>query len=83
LSIPRWKLSRWRIYSRGRPVGYQWKEKPLVLPRLDAPVQGNVRVGRWEGEDGLVSTLTEAGWEGGWDRGFMDGKLGKGITFEM
>jgi hypothetical protein len=25
----------------------------------------------------------EAGWGGGWDRGFSEGKLGKGITFEM
>jgi hypothetical protein len=33
-------------------------------------------VGRW------VSTLIEAG-GGGWDRGFSEGKLGKGITFEM
>jgi hypothetical protein len=22
-------------------------------------------------------------WEGGWNRGFSEGKLGKGITFEM
>jgi hypothetical protein len=22
-------------------------------------------------------------WEGGWDRGFSEGKLGKGIIFEM
>jgi hypothetical protein len=28
------------------------------------------------------STLIEAG-EGGWDREFVEGKLEKGITFEM
>jgi hypothetical protein len=31
---------------------------------------------------GWGSTLIEAG-RGGWDRGFPEGKLGKGITFEM
>ena len=30
-------------------VGHQWKKEPLVLPRLDTPVWGNVRVARWEG----------------------------------
>jgi len=30
-------------------VGHQWEEKPLVLPRLDDPVQRNVRVGGREG----------------------------------
>ena len=25
-------------------VGHQWEEKPLVLPRLDAPVLRNIRV---------------------------------------
>jgi len=34
-------------------------------------------VGSWVGEQ-----LTEEG-RGGWDRGFMDWKLGKRITFEM
>jgi hypothetical protein len=29
-----------------------------------------------------VSTLIEAG-KRGWDRGFMEGKLGMGTTFEM
>jgi hypothetical protein len=29
-----------------------------------------------------MSTLIEEG-EGWWDRGFPEGKLGKGITFEM
>jgi hypothetical protein len=35
--------------------------------------------------DGLGRTLIEAGGGeyGGWDRGFPEGKPGKGITFEM
>jgi hypothetical protein len=34
-------------------VGHQWEEKPLVLQRLYAPVQGNARASkheRWVGE---------------------------------
>jgi len=31
---------------------------------------------------GWGSTLIEAGC-GGWDRGFLEGKLGRGIVFEM
>ena len=30
----------------------------------------------------MGNTLIEAG-RGGWDRWFLEGKLGKGITFEM
>jgi len=26
-------------------VGHQWEEKPVVLPRLNNPMFGNVRVG--------------------------------------
>jgi hypothetical protein len=29
-------------------VRHQWEERPLVLGRLDAPVQGNAKVGRQE-----------------------------------
>ena len=29
-------------------VGHQWEERPLVLRRLDAPVLGNARTGKWE-----------------------------------
>jgi hypothetical protein len=27
--------------------GHQWEERPLVLWRLNAPVEGNARVGGW------------------------------------
>jgi len=30
--------------------GNEWEDQPLVLPRLYPLVQGNVRVGSWEGE---------------------------------
>jgi hypothetical protein len=29
-------------------VGHQWEERPLVLQRLYAPVQGEARARRWE-----------------------------------
>jgi hypothetical protein len=29
-------------------VGYQWEERPLVLRRSYAPVQGNARARKWE-----------------------------------
>jgi hypothetical protein len=44
-------------------VEHQWEERPLVLGRLDAPVWGNARTGKWEWVDGWVNTLIEA--EGG------------------
>jgi hypothetical protein len=28
--------------------GHQWEERPLVLPRLYAPVQENARARKWE-----------------------------------
>jgi hypothetical protein len=29
-------------------VGHQWEERPLVLQRSYAPVQGNARARKWE-----------------------------------
>ena len=29
-------------------VGHQWKERPMVLQTLYAPVQGNARAKKWE-----------------------------------
>jgi len=63
-------------------VGHQWEEEPLVLPRLDAPAQGNVRGGRKWGWLGRGNTLIEEG-ERERDKGLMVGKPGKGKTFEM
>ena len=55
-------------------VGYQWEERPLVLQRLYAPVQGNARARKWEW----------VGWgAGGGDRRFSERKLGKETAFEM
>lgn len=54
----------------------------MVVWRLSDPEQGNARalrqelVGRWG------SILIEAGGVRR-DRGFMEGKLGRGMTFEM
>jgi len=63
-------------------VGNQWEKSPLVLCRFDTPVEGNARTGKLEGMGGSGSTLIEAG-QGGWDRGFLEGKPGRGITFEI
>jgi len=56
-------------------VGHQWDEKPLVLPKLDSPVQGNIKAGRGYGLRGGAPSQKKG--EGGWDRGLM-GKTGKG-----
>ena len=29
-------------------VGHDWEEKPLILQRLYAPVQGNARARKWK-----------------------------------
>jgi hypothetical protein len=55
---------------------HQCEERPLVLWRLYAQYRG---MRGPESKDGWVG---EQG-EGGRDRGFSEGKLGKGITFEM
>jgi hypothetical protein len=46
-------------------VRHKWEEKPLVLARLGAPVQGNAKVGRQEWVGGWGSTPIEAGGRGG------------------
>jgi hypothetical protein len=54
----------------------------LVLWRLDAPRQGDARSVRWERGGGWGSTLLEAKGKGMvWE--FLEGRLGRGITFEM
>ena len=53
-------------------ICHQWEERPLVLGRFYAPVQGNARARK---QEWVV-------WRaGGGDRGFLERKLGKGITF--
>jgi len=65
-------------------VRHLLEEKPLVWPRLNALVQGNVSAGRREVVGGwgwgIPSQKKE---EGGWDMGFMDRKHREGITFEI
>ena len=46
--------------AKDNTVGYQWEEKLLVLPRFAAALQGDIRVGRWEGLGEWVNTLIEA-----------------------
>ena len=57
-------------------VGHQWEERPLScegsMPqyrRMPGPGSGSVQVGKQ--------------WGGRGDRGFLEGKPGKVITFEM
>jgi len=64
-------------------VGHQWEEKPLVLSRLNAPVEGMSGLGRWEEAGGRVGEHPYRRRGRGWDRRFMNGKTGKGITSEM
>jgi hypothetical protein len=48
-----------------------WSSEGSMLQGREMPGQGS-RSG-WVGEQ----------WEGGWERGFLEGKPGKKITFEM
>jgi hypothetical protein len=57
-------------------VGHQWEERPLVLRRLYAPVQGNAR--DLEVGVGELGSRVEGGY-----RVLSDRKLGKEIAFEM
>ena len=43
-------------------VGHQWEERPLVLQRSHAPVQGNARARK----------LEWVGWGAGWGEGIGD-----------
>jgi hypothetical protein len=43
-------------------VGHQWEERPLVLRRSCAPVQGNARARKQE----------RVGWGAGWGEGIGD-----------
>ena len=57
-------------------VGHQWKERPWSCEGSMPQHRGMPGRGReswWVGEQG----------EGRGDRGFSEGKLGKGITFEI
>jgi len=58
-------------------VGHQWEEKPLVLPCM-----GECQ-GREAGRHGCLGRGNILIEEGEGNRGFIDGKLGKEITFEM
>ena len=54
----------------------------MVLWRLDDPEWRNARALRQEWGGGWGNTLIEAG-VGEYGRGFAEGKLGRGTTFEM
>jgi hypothetical protein len=58
-------------------VGHKWEERPLVLLRFYVPqyrgMPGPGSGSGWVGKQG----------EGGEYRKFSEGRLGKGITFEM
>lgn len=52
----------------------------MVLWRYDVPEKGDARGVRWEWESGWESTLLE---ERGMVWGFMEGRPGRGISFEL
>ena len=56
-------------------VGHQWEEKPLIC-------EGSIP--QYSGMPGPRMGVSGLGSRGrGGDEGFLEGKLGKGITFEM
>jgi hypothetical protein len=57
-------------------VSHQWEERPLVLGRSFAPVQGNARA-----RSGSVCVGEQR--DGGGYRRFLERQLGKEIAFEM
>ena len=42
--------------------GHQWKESPLVVQTLYAPVQGNIRAKKWEWGRGVEGEWVECPW---------------------
>lgn len=60
-------------------VGHQWRRGPWFCQGSNLQYRGMSGKG---GRKGWVELLIDE-WRGGWDRWFMDGKQGKGITFEM
>lgn len=68
--------------AEGGPIWHQWEERCLVLWRLVAPAKGDSRGVRQEWVGGWESNLLEAKGRGmRW--GFAEGRLGKGIIFEV
>jgi hypothetical protein len=59
-------------------VRHQWEERPLVLRRSYAPIQGNSRARKQEWVGWGAGVGVGVGY-----REFSERKLGKGITFEM
>jgi hypothetical protein len=47
-TVPPERVSLAAYVSNDGLVGHQWKERPLVLQPLYAPVQGNARAKKWE-----------------------------------
>ena len=58
------------------------RRESLSLCRLDDPGWGNTSVLRWEWVGRCGNTFIERG-EGGVDRGLVESKLGRKITFGM
>ena len=58
-------------------VRHQWEDRPFLGPEKVLCLS----IGECQGQEGGGCRL-ESSWRGGGDRGFSEGKLGKGITFE-
>jgi len=63
-------------------VWHQWEENTLVLSKLDAPVKGNDRAGRWEGIGRWMRAHPHRS-KGDGIAGFRRRNLERGITFKM
>ena len=62
-------------------VGHKWEEWPLGLRGLMPQCTG---IGGWEDGSGWMGgEHLHRGSGRGWNRGVLEGRSGKGITFEM
>jgi hypothetical protein len=64
-------------------ICYQREGRPLVLRRLDALAKKDARAVRQKLLCGWRSTLLEVNWREVWDGTFAEGKLPRGLPFEM
>jgi len=65
-------------------VGHQWRRGPWSCEDSMPQCMGNATVGKRERKSGWVGECPHRSrGKRGWDRGLLERKPGKGITFEM
>jgi hypothetical protein len=79
-----WSMAPTIYIAEDSLIWHQWEGRRLVLWRLDAPEKGDARGVMWEQVGEWVSTLLEAKERARGRVGrLVEGKLGRGIIFEM